>query len=192
METVTSDEPSPRLQGSAPIRVTAVLSLLCGSRTGKSLLLFAQQYHDGVLRFFYCPLKLSRSTQWHWWQALVAGSSGHRQVINDGESCVSCRQKRFMATASASGPGRRKNSSQKWFHPGSNWGSFACEANGLTNFPMEPRDSDTSLRIFFSIQLGFAESRRGFISYLRATSLNDFSCSLLVVPLQVYCERVIY
>ena len=26
----------------------------------------------------------------------------------------------------------------KWFHPGSNWGSFACEANGLANFPMEP------------------------------------------------------
>ncbi len=23
------------------------------------------------------------------------------------------------------------------FHPGSNWGSFACEANGLTNFPMK-------------------------------------------------------
>ena len=26
----------------------------------------------------------------------------------------------------------------KWFRPGSNWGSFACEANGLTNFPTEP------------------------------------------------------
>ena len=28
-----------------------------------------------------------------------------------------------------------------WFHSGSNRGSFACEANGLTNFPMEPWDT---------------------------------------------------
>ena len=29
-----------------------------------------------------------------------------------------------------------------WFHSGSNRGSFACEANGLTNFPMEPCGTD--------------------------------------------------
>ena len=46
----------------------------------------------------------------------------------------------------------------KWFHPGSNWGSFACEANGLANFPMEPVVSSVQLKDIPIARWGYVDA----------------------------------
>jgi hypothetical protein len=43
-----------------------------------------------------------------------------------------------------------KSKDRTWFRPGSNWGSFACEANGLTNFPTEPSCRELQFVIYIN------------------------------------------